>query len=303
MQKSILKKIVNVLKYIAIYNLSAKMITFAIPKLLHMQFRQLHSESFVYLAEVSKFQHMWSFFGRSYHYNLFIGIAEFLIGALVLFPRTRLIALLLSLGVCLNIFVLNIEFEVFFAISHITFDLVITLVLLLEYYKDIYQFFIKLGGKFNKVISKPKHKFLRLFPYIFLVVLSVGYFVFSIFVKSMYSVNHEIVGSYELNTLKVNDSIVTLRKGSIGKKPMLFFEHNSQLVLSAQDTMYVGFYMIKDEKISLGFDTPTTFGLQRLIDVDFNENQIKGSSENNKVFEIGYQRLTEKEDYLNGLYQ
>lgn len=303
MQKSTFKKIINILKYIAIYSLSSKMITFAIPKLLHMQFRQLHSESFVYLAEVSKFQHMWSFFGRSYNYNLFIGISEFLIGALILFPRTRLIALLLSLGVCLNIFVLNIEFEVLFAIGHITFDLVITLLLLLEYYKDIYQFFIKLGGKVNGVISKPKYKFLQLFPYIFLVVLSVGYFVFSIYVKSMFSVKHKIVGSYEVNTIKVNDSVINLRKGSIGKKPMLFFEHNSQLVLSVQDTMYVGFYMIKDEKISLGFETPTAFGLQRLIDVDFNDKQIKGTSENNETFEIGYQRLSEKEDYLNGIYK
>ncbi len=303
MKTTIFKNILKVLKVLAIYSLASKMITFAIPKLLFMQFRQLHWESFVYLAETTRFQHMWSFFGRSYYYNVFIGIAEFLIGALILFPRTRLIALLLSLGVCLNIFILNIEFDVDFAIGHITLDLALTLFLLLEYYKDIYKFFISLGGKFNSVKSVPKYKFFRVFPYIFLVVLSVGYFVLSIYIKSTMSVTDNIVGSYEVKSIKVNDSIIDLSKGSIGRKPMIFFEHNSQLVLSIQDTMYTGFYLIRDEKMSLGFNEPTKFGLKRLIDVDFNENSINGTSEDQIPFQIEYQRLEEKEDYLNGLHR
>lgn len=303
MKNSTLKKILNVLKYLAIYSLSTKMITFAIPKLLYMQFRQLHWESFVYLSEVTKFQHMWSFFGRSYNYNLFIGITEFLIGALIIFRKTRLIALLLSLGVCLNIFILNIEFEVYFAIRHISFDLAITILLLLEYYKDIYQFFIKLGGKFNEVRLKPKHKFFRIFPYVYVVLLSVGYFIFSVYVKSMYSVEGPFVGSYEVNAIKVNDTVMDLRKGSIGRKPMLFLEHNSQLILSVQDTMYTGFYQVKDENISLGFEAPTHFGLHRLLDVSFDTSHIKGAAESGEVFEIAFEKLSVEEDYLNGLYE
>jgi len=108
-----LKNILVVFKYLLIYYLSAKMICFAIPKLLHMQFRVMHYESYLPLAEISKYQHMWSFFGRSYNYNIFISLAEFLIGAIVVFKRTRLIALLISLGVCANLIILNIEFDIF----------------------------------------------------------------------------------------------------------------------------------------------------------------------------------------------
>jgi len=130
MKQLTLRNVLNVLKYLLIYYLSAKMICFAIPKLLHMQFRVLHYESYLPLAEISKYQHMWSFFGRSYNYNIFIGLAEFLIGALVVFKRTRLIALLISLGVCANIIILNIEFEIFFALEHVLVDFAITLILL-----------------------------------------------------------------------------------------------------------------------------------------------------------------------------
>ncbi len=52
-----------------------------------------------------------SFFGRSYAYNIFIGLTELAVGVLVVFKRTRLIALLISLGVCLNIFIINFEFD------------------------------------------------------------------------------------------------------------------------------------------------------------------------------------------------
>ena len=302
MSNPALRKVLDILKYLAIYSLSSKMITFAIPKLLFMQFRQLHWESFVYLAEATKFQHMWSFFGRSYYYNVFIGATEFLIGALILFPRTRLIALMLSLGVCLNIFILNIEFEIDFAIGHITFDLALTLFLLLEYYQDIYKFFIDLGGKLTSVISRPKNKFLRIFPYVFLIGLSVGYFLVSVYIKNTMNVSDKIVGSYEVKSIKVNDSLIDLNKGSIGTKPMLFFEHNREFVLSIQDTLYVGFYIIQNEKMSFGFNEPTHFGFRRLLDAEYNETGARGISEDSLRYEINYQRLSEEEDYLNGLY-
>src|SRR5699024_9129071 len=113
--KNVTRKTLQGFRLLCIYYLSATMICFAISKFLYMQFRVLHWESYVPLVEVSKLQHMWSFFGRSYNYNLFIGIAEFLIGVLIVFKRTRLIALLLLFGLSLNILILNIEFDIYFA--------------------------------------------------------------------------------------------------------------------------------------------------------------------------------------------
>ena len=144
------------MKYLFIYYLSAKMIVFAIPKLLFTQFRILHWESYVPLVELSKYQHMWSFFGRSYNYNLFIGSIEILIGALIVFKRTRLIALLVALGIFTNILILNIEFDIYFAIAHIFADWLIVILLLSNYYGDLYKFFVTLGGKFNHSIKLRK---------------------------------------------------------------------------------------------------------------------------------------------------
>ena len=59
---------------------------------------------------------------------------------------------------------------------------------------------------------------------------------------------------------------------------------------------------IRDEKMILGFEKPTKFGLQHLINVDFDETLIKGRSEDSSLYEIKYRKLRENEDYLNGLY-
>lgn len=186
MKNSKLAKFLRILKYLAIYYLSTKMICFAIPKILFMQFRVLHWQSFVPLIEVSKQQHMWSFFGRSYNYNLFIGITEFLVGILIVFDRTRLIALIMALGLCVNILILNIEFDIYYAISHASMDLALTLLLLFGYRKDLYKFFVKLGGKFDDSIVVSKGKLARIFPYTFIIVLSFSYLIFSIYIRTKY---------------------------------------------------------------------------------------------------------------------
>jgi hypothetical protein len=72
-----LKKIIRIAKYLAIFYLSIGMIALAIPKLLEMQFRVDHYQAFIPLAELPKSTHMWSFFGRSYVYNLFIGLTDY----------------------------------------------------------------------------------------------------------------------------------------------------------------------------------------------------------------------------------
>lgn len=301
MKKNSLKNVLEILKYLGIYYLSAKMICFAIPKILFMQFRVSHWESYVPLVEVSKYHHMWSFFGRSYNYNLFIGITEFLIGGLILFKRTRLIALLLSLGLCINILILNIEFDIYFAISHITLDLAITIILLSSYRNDLYKFFIKLGGKLDGSIIRPKSKFTKLFPYAFLITLSVSYFIYSFHIKSKYIVDENVIGSYKIKTIKVNDSIVELNKGNIGKNPMMFIEHNNQFVLSIEDTLYMGRYILNDKTITIYLDNPTNFGMKSLVGAIKNDT-IRGKMDEKHSMEIFYERVDASKDYLNDLY-
>ncbi|MGS2761447.1 hypothetical protein [Sinomicrobium sp. M5D2P9] len=300
MKNSYLKKILIGLKYLIIYYISASMICFAIPKFLFMQFRVLHYASYVPLVEVSKTQHMWSFFGRSYHYNLFIGITEFLIGVFIVFRRTRLIALLMALGVCSNILILNIEFDIDFAIGHTFVDFVLIVVLLSEYYRDLYKFFIQLGGKFNHVMNTGQNIFKRYFPVFFVVVLSVSYFIFAFNLRA--TVNEDVVGAYKIERVSINNTPVILNNGNLGSDPMMFLEYNNQIVLSVNDTAYYGHYVLVKDSIKIRLNHPTNFQFKSMDGLIKDNNSILGEMDEKKLFQMDYTRIDGKKDYLNDLY-
>lgn len=266
-----------------------------------MQFRILHYESYLPLVEISKYQHMWSFFGRSYNYNIFIGLAEFLVGALVIFKRTRLIALLISLGVCVNITILNLEFDVDFAVQHVFLDLAITLVLLSWYSRDLYRFFIEMGGKFKRSSPIENFRSYKIYlPFLFVLILTVSYSIFAYRVRS--TVNDEVVGAYEIKKLLVDDEKLEIFGGKLGKRPMMFLEYNNQAVLSINDSLYFGSYHAADGKLRLGFKNPIVGGI-KIANGSLAENSMTGTTDEEVNFEIVYQRLDGEENYLNELYR
>ncbi|MCM5662137.1 hypothetical protein [Galbibacter mesophilus] len=265
-----------------------------------MQFRILHYESFMPLAEISKYQHMWSFFGRSLNYNIFIGLTELLIGILIVFKRTRLIALLLSFGVCLNILILNIEFDISFAIIHITVDFVLTILLLLEYRKDIYQFFILNGGRFKKSLLSKKNKFVSKLPFLYIIILPIGYGIYAYNLKS--TVDDTVTGSYKINSFKVNNADLDITKGKFGSEPMLFFEHNHQTVISVNDTVYYGGYSIYKREVRMFFKPPMNEISNIIGRFDRKDFSINGVVNDSIPVAIKLERLSEEKDYLNNLY-
>lgn len=265
-----------------------------------MQFRVLHYESFLPLAEISKYQHMWSFFGRSYNYNIFIGLAELLIGILIVFKRTRLIALLISIGVCLNILILNIEFEIYFALSHIILDFVLSFLLLLEYKKDLYQFFILNSGRIKKSILPKKKGFLQKLPFVYVLILPVGYGIFSYNLKS--TVDDTVTGSYTIEEFKIDDKNLEITKGKLGSSPMLFLEHTHQAIISMNDSIYYGRYSIYKREIRMYFDPPVNEINSITGRLDKENFTVNGVMNDSIPVMIDLKRLTEKEDYLNNLY-
>lgn len=247
---------------------------------------------------------MWSFFGRSHNYNLFIGSIEFLIGILVVFRRTRLIALLLSLGVCTNIVILNIEFDIDFAIQHACFDLIITLLLLIDYWKDLYVFFIEFGGKLKSQVnqvSTTKYTFFKKLPYIYVVIFPIGYFIFAYYLLS--SVNEKLVGSYEIKDFYADKNYFAVKKGKLGSSPMIFFEHNNMVVLSINDSVYYGRYSAENNQIDMRFKRPIDQKISS-IKAEFKDNSfLKGKINDSITVDIKIERLSPKKDYLNNMYQ
>lgn len=272
------------------------MIVFAVPKLLFTQFRILHWESYVPLVELSKYQHMWSFFGRSHNYNLFIGSIEVLIGVLIVFKRTRLIALLIALGIFTNILILNIEFDIYFAIAHIFQDWLIVIFLLSNYYGDLYKFFVTLGGKFNHSIKFEKNRFKRYFPYVFLLTILISDL--TIVFNTKPTVNEKVVGAYKIESIKVNESVLDIDKGDIGKFPMMFIEHNHQFVLSINDTVYFGNYRLNKDSIKIYINYPKMRSLDGLI----KDSSLVGKTIDNQFIHLNYKRIDGKKNYLNDLY-
>ena len=243
---------------------------------------------------------MWSFFGRSYNYNLFIGSIEFLIGILIVFKRTRLVALLLSIGVCSNILILNIEYDIDFALQHASLDFIVTVLLLIEYHKDLYTFFIEFGGKLKNEVTSTSNNFFKKLSYVYIIVFPLGYFIFAYYLRS--SVNEELVGSYKIVDYHVEKNYFAIKKGKLGTSPMIFFEHNDLVVLSVNDSIYYGKYSAKDAKISMHFN-PSIDQKIRTIDADFVDFKLlKGNINDSISVNIRVEKLSAKKDYLNGLY-
>ena len=301
MKNHLLKKVIKVAKYIAILLLSVDMIALAIPKLLHMQFRLDHYRTFIPLAELPKPELMMSFFGRSYAYNIFIGLTELTIGILIVFKRTRLIGLLISLGVCLNIFIINIEFDLGYGmISHVTMTLLLTIILLIEYHSDLYKFFVELGGKINKKAMKANDGIWKKLRIIYVIIFPIAYFTFSYYVIS--SFDYEFIGSYEIKKARIGDSLVKFKKGKITSEPMLFFEKNDRVVLSVNDSIHYGWYEIEDEHLQMNFRKSTNHGLE-YIDAQIKDYKfINGKINDSILLQIEIYRLPKERDYLNNLY-
>ena len=111
-QSVFFRRIVDAAKFIGVYFIAFVLIAFAVSKFFNAQFQIYNYSGYMPLNEISPFTHAWSFFGRSYYYNLFLGVAEFLAAVFIVFGRTRLIGLLMALGIYVNILIIDIEFDV-----------------------------------------------------------------------------------------------------------------------------------------------------------------------------------------------
>lgn len=82
----------------------------------------------------------WAFFGQSYGYNIFIGIAESA-ALLLLFRRTMILGALLTIGALLNVVMVNFNYDVH-AKMYPTALLLMTFFLLLPFVNRLFKFFL-----------------------------------------------------------------------------------------------------------------------------------------------------------------
>ena len=95
------------------YYLAYILLVYGIIKLFYLQFGPPNLERlFQTFGQASPMRLLWTFMGFSETYTIFSGLCETIAGILLLIGRTRTLGALLSIGVMLNVFMLNMSYDV-----------------------------------------------------------------------------------------------------------------------------------------------------------------------------------------------
>lgn len=272
------KKVLSVLESLGIYFISLVMISFATPKFFNTQFQLFLHSGYMPFKEISSYTLAWSFLGYSYKYNLFLGIAEFTAGTLILFKRTRLIGLILSLALYTNIVIIDLEFQVVEAIVHAIIEFVIVILLLLPYTKDLKTFFWDHGGKMIKEIPiQSNKKWKTYFPFVFLILL-----ILVLLAEGINNINNKdkIMGEYNIDLCIVNNDTLDFKAGKYTKNPMLFFEFANICIFSVNEKSLWADYYTTPDSIKIKFDKDLN-GIKSIqAKLDREDCKIIGSTDN-----------------------
>jgi len=95
------------------YYLAATMLSYGLVKVFPLQFGTITTyRLYERLGEMSPMGLLWTFMAYSKGYQLFGGLMEVIAGLLLIFRRTTTLGALLSAGVMLNVFMMNLFFDV-----------------------------------------------------------------------------------------------------------------------------------------------------------------------------------------------
>ncbi|HEY1055199.1 MAG TPA: DoxX family protein, partial [Emticicia sp.] len=123
--------------------------SYGLAKVFVGQFPQLMANMDARMAELSPMRVAWAFFGYSKGYQIFLGWGEVIPAFLLLFRRTALLGALLMVVVMLNVWLVNIFFDVCVKLNSFTYLAVATYIFL-QYSNRLWKFFFT-----NKEVPAP----------------------------------------------------------------------------------------------------------------------------------------------------
>lgn len=122
--------------------LSLLLLKYGVDKIFKNQFYLPEPNTlFTPLGKMSKGMLYWSSMGTSYFYNVFLGSLEVLAAVFIFFKRTRLVGLLMSLVIMLNVVAVNFGFDISVKLYSL-FLLFLTIYLLAPYFRLLYHFML-----------------------------------------------------------------------------------------------------------------------------------------------------------------
>ena len=113
MNREKFNRTMSILRTTSVFFLSAMLMKYGADKIFKAQF-YLPEPNLLYtpLGKLDKDILFWSTMGTSYEYNLFMGIMEIIPGLMIFFARTRKLGLIIATGVFLNVFAINLSFDI-----------------------------------------------------------------------------------------------------------------------------------------------------------------------------------------------
>ncbi len=226
------------------YYLAYYMFVYGIIKLFYLQFGPPNLERlFQTLGQISPMRLLWTFMGFSGPYTMFSGACETMAGLFLVFRRTRTLGGLVAFGVMLNVFLLNMSYDV--PVKLFSFQLMIMgLFIALQDSRRLFNFFI-----LNKTVPPADHRGVfnnktgRIIT-ISIQALLVGFFIISMSISSSqnrkrYGTEREkplLYGIYEVETFILNnDTLPPLITDSVRWRRLLIDYPNSVTAMKMND--------------------------------------------------------------------
>ena len=137
------KGILDFFYRLSVYYLALQLLKYGVDKIFKNQFYLPEPNTlFTPMGKLGKDLLYWSSTGTSHFYSVFLGSVEALAAVFILIKRTRVIGLLISFGIMLNVVAINFGFDISVKLYSL-FLLYLTFYLLTPYYGRLYQLFLQ----------------------------------------------------------------------------------------------------------------------------------------------------------------
>jgi len=261
-------RVVSIFYSLFFYYLALQLLKYGVDKIFKNQF-YLPEPNILYtpLGRVDKDLLYWSSMGTSHFYNVFLGSLEMLAALFILIKRTRLVGLVMSLAILLNVVAVNFGFDISVKLYSL-FLLFLTVYLLIPYCSRLYQLFsekpVSLKPLFVTVMIKK-----RVFLSAFLKWLALGLICAEVFYPFFKSGNFNgdtakkpyLHGAYEVKQMIAGTDTLAIERLPLKR---FFIHKDSYMIFQDQDDR------MQDYKLSYDKEK----GIFVLTDYEFKQTAI-----------------------------
>lgn len=223
---------------VIMYALAFDLIVFGLQKIYHLQMIVPLGVYDLPFSSLNGEMLTWAYFGRSYPYTVAIGISQIVSSYLLLFRKTRLLALILLIPILGNIIMIDVFYRLPVGVLiHAVILLSGVIYLLLQARGDLIAFFFKTGHlELPVTLMRGTRNMLRLSVLVIPFVLQVTY--------NYPDKNPQLTGKYNVRNLKVNNKAMEAHSVRDSVLTMVYMDLENDIVLEFNNfnSRYIGTY-------------------------------------------------------------